>query len=102
MPVTIHIPTIMRSLTNGAATVDAQGSNLADVIDDLERDWPGVKQRLVKDNALVKFMNLYVNDQDVRFHSGLQTPINEGDEVIILPAVAGGQINYICKPLTKA
>lgn len=92
MPVTIHIPTIMRTLTGGAATVDAQGANLAEVIDDLDRQWPGVHQRLVRDSALVRFMNLYVNDQDARFSGGLQACVSPGDVITILPAVAGGQL----------
>ena len=92
MPLTIPIPPIMRTLTGGAATVDAHGANLAEVIDNLDRQWPGVQQRLIHNEALVRFMNLYVNDQDARFSGGLRAPVSPGDVITILPAVAGGQL----------
>lgn len=91
MSITIHIPTTLRDLTAGAAQVSAQGDSLGEVIDDLERRWPGLEQRLLKGRTLVRFMNLYVNDQDVRFHGGLEARVAPGDEITILPAVAGGQ-----------
>lgn len=91
MSITIHIPTTLRDLTAGAAQVTAEGGNLGEVIDDLERRWPGLEQRLLKNRTLVRFMNLYVNDQDVRFNGGLDARVTPGDEITILPAVAGGQ-----------
>ncbi|GAC69130.1 MoaD/ThiS family protein [Gordonia soli] len=90
MPVTVSIPTILRTHTGGAKRVDAGGTTLAEVIDDLEAANPGIKERLVADGKLHRFVNVYVNDEDVRFSGGLDTGIDDGDEVTILPAVAGG------------
>ncbi|KAF0967155.1 MULTISPECIES: MoaD/ThiS family protein [Gordonia] len=90
MPVTVSIPTILRTHTNGAKRVEGSGTTLAALIDDLESGNPGLKERLVADGKLHRFVNIYVNDEDVRFSGGLDTSIDDGDEVTILPAVAGG------------
>ncbi|MCH5645443.1 MULTISPECIES: MoaD/ThiS family protein [unclassified Gordonia (in: high G+C Gram-positive bacteria)] len=90
MSVTVSIPTILRPHTGGAKRVDGSGATLAELIDNLETANPGLKERLVADGKLHRFVNVYVNDEDVRFSGGLQTTIDEGDEVTILPAVAGG------------
>ncbi|GAA1480309.1 MoaD/ThiS family protein [Gordonia sinesedis] len=90
MAVTVSIPTILRTHTGGEKRVGADGSTLAEVIDDLEASHPGLKERLVADGQLHRFVNIYVNDEDVRFSGGLDTGVGDGDEVTILPAVAGG------------
>ena len=94
MAIEVRIPTILRTYTGGAKAVDASGSSLSALIDDLESNHPGLKERLVeaKDGAadLRRFVNVYVNDEDVRFTGGLGTELSDGAQVVILPAVAGG------------
>jgi molybdopterin synthase sulfur carrier subunit len=90
MAVEVRIPTILRTYTGGAKAVDSSGGTLAEVIDTVESDNPGIKERLVEDGDLRRFINVYVNDEDVRFLSGLGTTISDGDVVVVLPAVAGG------------
>ncbi|MCP2262388.1 molybdopterin synthase subunit MoaD [Streptoalloteichus tenebrarius] len=90
MAVTVSIPTILRNLTGGQKSVEASGSTLAEVIDDLESRHAGLKAKLVKDGSLHRFVNVYVNDEDVRFQGGLEAKVSEGADVTILPAVAGG------------
>ncbi|MEU4802925.1 MoaD/ThiS family protein [Actinosynnema sp. NPDC023587] len=90
MSVTVSIPTILRTHTGGQKSVEAAGTTLAQVIDDLEANHGGLKARLVKEGVLHRFVNVYVNDEDVRFAGGLEAPVQDGDTVTILPAVAGG------------
>jgi MoaD family protein len=90
MAVIVSIPTILRTHTGGQKSVEAAGETLAQVIDDLETNHGGLKQRLVKEGALHRFVNVYVNDEDVRFAGGLEAAVKDGDTVTILPAVAGG------------
>ena len=91
MSVTVRIPTILRNLTGGAAEVNADGATLADVLDALENAHPGLRARVLdEDGKLRRFVNVYVNDDDVRFASGLSTPTPDGANVSIIPAVAGG------------
>jgi len=91
MAIEVRIPTILRQYTGGAKAVQASGSSLSSLIDDLEAQHPGIKSRLVTDSgALHRFVNVYVNDEDVRFTGALDTGLTDGDEVTILPAVAGG------------
>ncbi len=90
MAVEVRIPTILRLLTDGAKAVDGSGGTLADVIDSVESDHPGIKARLIEGDDLRRFINIYVNDEDVRFTGGLGAEISDGDVVVILPAVAGG------------
>ncbi|MGW1743416.1 MoaD/ThiS family protein [Nocardia sp. NPDC001965] len=90
MPVTVSIPTIMRTHTGGEKRVEAQGSTLAAVIDDLESNHPGLAERLLNEGKLNRYVNIYVDDEDVRFSGGLATTVGEGSTVTILPAVAGG------------
>ena len=93
MTVTVSVPTILRSHTGGEKRVSATGSTLQAVISDLESNYSGISDRLV-DSAnpgkLHRFVNIYVNDEDVRFSGGLDTEVSDGDSVTILPAVAGG------------
>jgi molybdopterin synthase sulfur carrier subunit len=90
MAVTVSIPTILRTHTGGQKSVEASGSTLSEIIDSLEANHGGLKARLVKEGSLHRFVNVYVNDEDVRFAGGLDAPVADGDNVTILPAVAGG------------
>jgi MoaD family protein len=90
MAIEVRIPTILRTYTDGAKSVDASGSTLGELIEDLESNHPGIKDRLVESGDLRRFVNLYVNDEDVRFTGGLETQVSDGDQVVVLPAVAGG------------
>ncbi|SFP27497.1 MoaD family protein [Amycolatopsis arida] len=90
MAVTVSIPTILRTHTGGQKSVEANGSTVLEVIDDIEARHGGLKARLVKDEKLHRFVNVYVNDEDVRFAGGLDAKVQDGDNVTILPAVAGG------------
>lgn len=90
MPVRVEIPTTLRAFTHGAKWVDAAGATLDAVIEDLDSAYPGLRERLVDDSRLKRFVNVYRNDEDVRFIEGLATPVADGDTVTILPAVAGG------------
>ncbi len=90
MSVTVSIPTILRPHTGGEKRVTADGATLAAVISDLEANYAGISGRLLDDGKLHRFVNIYVNDEDVRFSGGLDTEISDGDSVTILPAVAGG------------
>ncbi len=90
MNVTVSIPTILRTHTGGEKRVTASGDTLQAVISDLEANYSGLSERLVDNGKLHRFVNIYVNDEDVRFSGGLDTTIADGDAVTILPAVAGG------------
>jgi molybdopterin converting factor small subunit len=91
MSATVRIPTILRTYTGGQAEVPAEGGTLAEVIDSLERTHPGISARVLDDTGkLRRFVNIYVNDDDVRFSEGLGTAVGEGASVSIIPAVAGG------------
>lgn len=90
MSVTVSIPTILRPHTGGEKRVTATGDTLQALISDLEANYSGISERLVDNGKLHRFVNIYVNDEDVRFSGGLDTAITDGDSVTILPAVAGG------------
>mgnify|MGYP003403528742 FL=1 len=91
MAVTVRIPTTLRPMTGGAATVQVAGTTLAEVIAHLDAAHPGLRDRLLDDTgALRKFVNLFVADDDVRYLQGLDTPVPDGETVSIIPAVAGG------------
>jgi molybdopterin synthase sulfur carrier subunit len=89
--VNVRIPTILRPYTGGVAEVSAEGATLVDVISSLDADHPGLKGRVLDDDGTIRrFVNVYVNDDDVRFAEGLATPTPEGTTISIIPAVAGG------------
>ncbi len=91
MTVSVRIPTILRSYTDGRSEVSVEGGTLAEVLDSLERSHPGVRARVLDDaGALRRFVNVYVGEEDVRFSGGLDTPTPDGAKVSIIPAVAGG------------
>ena len=90
MAIEVRIPTILRTYTDGAKKVEATGSTLAEVLTDLDARHPGIRERLVDDKGLRRFVNVYLNDEDVRFLGGLDSAVKDGDDVTVLPAVAGG------------
>ena len=90
MAVEVRIPTILRTFTGGEKAVQGAGATLAQVIDDVDSRHPGLKDRLVESANLRRFVNVYVNDEDVRFVGGLEAATADGDVVVVLPAVAGG------------
>ena len=94
MAVEVRIPTILRTYTDGEKAVDGEGATLSELIDHLEANHPGIKDRLIEakggQSDLRRFVNVYVNDEDVRFTGGLDTTVSDGDQVVVLPAVAGG------------
>jgi sulfur-carrier protein len=90
MSVEVRIPTILRQYTDGEKAVEGKGSTLVELIDDLESRHPGLRARLVDEKGLRRFVNVYLNDEDVRFLGGLETSVSDGDNVTVLPAVAGG------------
>ena len=96
MAIEVRIPTILRTYTDGEKSVNGEGANLSALIDDLESNHPGLKDRLidVKDGKddLRRFVNVYINDEDVRFIGGLEAELKDGDQVVVLPAVAGGSV----------
>jgi len=87
----VRIPTPLRALTKGSAEVQAKGGSVAAVVDDLERQFPGLRERLVDEGGeLRRFINIYVNEEDIRFLEGKKTVLKESDQVSIVPAIAGG------------
>lgn len=91
MSATVRIPTILRTYTGGAAEVAAEGATLQAVLESLDAQYAGIAARVLDENgALRRFVNVYVNDDDVRFLDGLATPIVDGASISIIPAVAGG------------
>ncbi|RCV49950.1 MoaD/ThiS family protein [Marinitenerispora sediminis] len=90
MAIEVSIPTILRNLTDGAKTVEGEGGTIGELVTDLDKRHPGIGERLVEGGALRRFVNVYLNDEDVRFIGGIDAPLADGDTVTILPAVAGG------------
>ena len=92
MIVLVRIPTPLRSLTKGSAEVQAKGDTVDDLVQDLERQYSGLRERLLDDKGeLRRFVNIYVNEEDVRFLGGKMTALKDGDTVSIVPAIAGGR-----------
>lgn len=90
MAIEVRIPTILRTYTDGEKAVQANGATLSGLIDDLEVNHPGIKERLIEEGQLRRFVNVYINDEDVRFIGSLEAELSDGDQVVVLPAVAGG------------
>ena len=91
MAVKVLIPTPLQKLTNDQATVDCSGASVAELLESLEQNCPGIKARLCDEQGqLRRFVNFYVNSEDIRFLDGVNTSLNDGDEVSIIPAIAGG------------
>lgn len=94
MPVQVRIPTPLRSLTGNRSRVSAVGKDVREVLEDLERRYPGFREGVYdQDGSLKRFMNVYVNGDEIRFLKGEDTTVKEGDEVSIIPAIAGGISN---------
>ena len=92
MPVLVRIPTPLRSITNGSTEVQARAGTVTDLVADLERQFPGLRERLVDEQGeLRRFVNIYVNEEDIRFLEGRKTALKETDIVSIVPAIAGGR-----------
>ena len=90
MAIRVHIPTPMRQHTDGQAVVDVGGATVQAVLDNLGQKCPGIAQRLFDNGQVRRFVNVYLNDEDVRYLDNLATPVKDGDELSIIPAVAGG------------
>ena len=91
MAVRVRIPTPLRAMTKGSADVQVTADTVGDLIEDLERQFPGMRERLVEESGEIRrFINIYVNQEDIRFLHGAKTALKQGDEVSIVPAIAGG------------
>ena len=91
MAITVRIPTPLQRLTSGKGEVEAEGKNVNELLADIERQYPGVKERICDEQGqLRRFVNVFVNEEDIRFLQGDQTALKDGDEVSIIPAIAGG------------
>ncbi|MBI3354115.1 MAG: MoaD/ThiS family protein [Nitrospirae bacterium] len=91
MPVKVRIPTPLRRITANQGEVDAEGVTIGGLIEDLEKKYPGLKERLCDETgAIRRFVNIYINEEDIRFMQGKDTSVKDGDEISIIPAIAGG------------
>ncbi len=90
--VTVKIPTPLQKLTDNQSQVSAEGNNIGEVIDDLEKNYPGLKERLcLEDGEIRRFVNIFLNGEDIRFQDGKATKVSHGDELSVIPAIAGGK-----------
>lgn len=91
MAIKVRIPTPLRKLTNGKDEVSAEGKNIKELIEDIEKHYPGLKERICEgDGKLRRFVNVYLNDEDIRFKNNMDTELKADDEISIIPAIAGG------------
>jgi molybdopterin synthase sulfur carrier subunit len=90
MAVKVRIPTPLQKLTNGKAEVECSAKNVLELVDALEKDYPGMKERLSDSGKIRRFINIYVNEEDIRFANKEETKLKDGDNVSIVPAIAGG------------
>ena len=88
---TVRIPTPLRNHNGGQDVVNASGNTIGEIIDDLEKNHPGIRDKLVDDKGVRRFVNIFVGDEDIRFMEGMQTKVSDGDEISIIPAIAGGE-----------
>lgn len=92
MAIKVRIPSPLQKLTKDKAEIEAKGANVKELIDNIEEGFPGIKERIYDDSGKVrKFINIYVNEEDIRFLKQDETPLKDGDEVSIIPAIAGGR-----------
>jgi len=92
--ITVKIPQVLQKLTENKSEVEIEGGNITELIDELENNYKGIKERLCdKDGKIRRFINIYVNNEDVRFLDGQDTKLKDGDEVLIIPAIAGGKFS---------
>lgn len=93
MSVQVRVPTPLRRLTNGQEEINGEGGTVGELIDDLENSYSGFKERICDDTGRVRrFVNIYINDEDIRFMDNLETSVKEGDLITIVPAIAGGRL----------
>jgi len=92
MPIKVRIPTPLQKFTNGKTEVECAAKNISDLVDALEKDYPGMKERLSEGGKIRRFINIYVNDEDIRFVNKEETALKDGDNISIVPAIAGGQV----------
>jgi sulfur-carrier protein len=90
MNITVRIPTPLRSFSGGEESVVVSGADVAQMVEALEQKCPGIKERLLDEKGVRRFVNLYLGDEDIRFLDGLATTLKDGDEISIVPAIAGG------------
>ena len=91
MAITVHVPTPLRKLTGNQAEVEIDAATVAELVENLETSFAGIKEKLVDENGVIRrYVNIYVNDEDIRFLDGAETPLNSGDNLSIVPAIAGG------------
>ena len=90
MAANVRIPTPLRNHTDGQDVVAAEGATIAELLDDLEKNYPGIKAKLVDEKGVRRFVNIYVGDEDIRFLDKIDTAVKDGDEISIVPAIAGG------------
>lgn len=90
MAIDVRIPTILRNFTDGERAVEGSGATVSELIDNLETAHTGIRERLLENGEVRRFVNIYVNDEDIRFSGGLGAEVADGDTIVILPAVAGG------------
>lgn len=91
MAITVRIPTPLRTLTQGKDEVEAAGKTVRDIIENLEKNYPGLRERLLDDKGVRRFVNIYQNEEDIRFLDNLDTAVKDGDSISIVPAIAGGR-----------
>jgi molybdopterin synthase sulfur carrier subunit len=91
MAIKVRIPTPLQKLSNGKAEVECSAKNIAELLDALEKDYPGMKERLSEGGKIRRFINIYVNEEDIRFMNKEETMLKEGDNISIVPAIAGGR-----------
>ena len=90
MPIKVRIPTPLQKLSNGKAEVECSARNIAELLEALEKDYPGMKERLSEGGKIRRFINIYVNEEDIRFMNKEDTMLKDGDNISIVPAIAGG------------
>ena len=91
MAITVRIPTPLRTLTQGKDEVEVAGKTVRDLIENLEKNYPGLRERLLDDKGVRRFVNIYQNEEDIRFLDNLDTAVKDGDSISIVPAIAGGR-----------
>jgi len=90
--VKVQIPIVLRNLTKGVSEVDVDGGSVIDMINHLEKNYPGIKERICEGDKLRRFVNVFVNEEDIRYLKGSDTPLKDGDQISIIPAIAGGGV----------
>jgi molybdopterin synthase sulfur carrier subunit len=91
MPITVRIPTPLRKLTNGKGELQVAANNIGELIENLEKEYPGIKSRLCDESGNIRrFINIFINEEDIRFKENLKTSLKDGDDISVVPAIAGG------------